>query len=181
MGKKKAEPTKITDMEVKIADLENQLKRAVADYRNLESRVSEGRSELTRYVGAELIKKLLPVLDHLDQALAGVKELSASGEESKGQNGPALSERSESNGWVKGVELAVKEFKAVLQSEGLEEIVADPSTALGTGSEFDPSLHEAVDTRSGEDNKILEVVRKGYRLNGKVFRPAQVVVGRKGE
>ena len=156
-------------LEQRVADLENQLKRAVADYQNLEKRVTEGRSELTSFVGGELVKRMLPVLDHLDQALAGVKE-------SEGISG-----------WFKGVELAVKEFKQVLQSEGLDEIPADPSTtstslstgSLGTGSVFDPALHEAVDTKVGEDNKILEVVRKGYTLNGKVVRPAQVVVGKK--
>jgi molecular chaperone GrpE len=152
---------KIEQLEQKVAELDNQLKRAVADYQNLEKRVSEGRSELTNFVGAELIRKLLPVVDHLETALSGV------------------SEQERQSGWVKGVELAVKEFESVLQSEGLEEIVADPSTALGTGSQFDPSLHEAVDTREGEHDRILEVVRKGYNLNGKVIRPAQVVVGRK--
>ena len=59
----------------------------------------------------------------------------------------------------------------MLQSEGLDEIPAD--------GVFDPALHEAVDTRVGDDNMILEVVRKGYNLNGKVLRPAQVVVGRR--
>ena len=132
----------------KVEELENQLKRAVADYQNLEKRVQEGRSELTNFMGAELIKRLLPVLDHLDAALNGVTEQS---------------------GWVKGVELAVKEFKQVLQSEGLEEISCE--------GEFNPALHEAVDTREGNDNMILEIVKKGYNLNGKVIRPAQVVVG----
>ncbi|MBI2019814.1 nucleotide exchange factor GrpE [Candidatus Daviesbacteria bacterium] len=162
MSKKKSEDQ--NKLEERVSELENQLKRAVADYHNLEKRVSEGRSELTSFVGGELIKRLLPVLDHLEQSLSGVSE-------QEKQSGPALSERSESNGWVKGVELAVKEFKSVLESEGLGEIVAD--------GQFDPNLHEAVDTREGEDNKILEVVRKGYTLNNKVIRPAQVVVGRK--
>lgn len=143
---------KVQELETKVNELEAQLKRAVADYQNLEKRVSEGRSELTNFVGAELVRRLLPVVDHLEQALTGV------------------SEQERQSGWVRGVELAVKEFEQVLQSEGLEQIPAD--------GVFDPSLHEAVDTREGEDNKILEVVRKGYTLNGKVIRAAQVVVGR---
>lgn len=151
MSKKKNQ--ELENLQQKVTELEAQLKRAVADYRNLEQRVAEGRSELTSFVGAELVRKLLPVLDHLEQALVGV------------------SEEEKQNGWVKGVELAVKEFKQVLQQEGLDEIVAD--------GVFDPSLHEAVDTSEGEDNKILRVVRKGYALNGKVLRPAQVVVGRR--
>ena len=142
-----------------LEQLQNQLKRAVADYQNLEKRITEGRSELTSFVGAELIRKLLPVLDHLETVMEKGRQV--------------LSEQSESKEWFKGVELAVKELQSVLQSEGLDEIAA--------GGVFDPSLHEAVDTREGEDNSILEVVRKGYNLNGKVLRPAQVVVGRKHE
>ena len=157
---------KDNQLEQRVSELESQLKRAVADYQNLEKRISEGRSELTSFVGGELIKRLLPVLDHLEQVVDGSRSI--------------LSERSESKDWFRGVELAIKEFKQVLASEGLEEIVADPA-AGGTGSVFDPALHEAVDTRDGEDNTILEVVRKGYNLNGKVLRPAQVVVGRKSE
>ncbi|MDD5415525.1 MAG: nucleotide exchange factor GrpE [Candidatus Daviesbacteria bacterium] len=154
MGKKQ-ENTKIEQLEVKVADLENQLKRAVADYHNLEKRVIEGRSELTKWGISELLVKLLPVLDHLDKALAGA------------------SEQEKQSGWYKGMELAVKELQSVLQSEGLGEISAD--------GVFDPALHEALDTQVGEDNKILDVVRPGYTLNGKVLRPAAVVVGKKGE
>ena len=152
MGKKQ-ENTKITELETRISDLENQLKRAVADYHNLEKRVVEGRSELTKWGTGELLVKILPVLDHLEQALAGA------------------SDQEKQSGWFKGVELAVKELNTVLQAEGLEQIAAD--------GQFDPNLHEAVDTREGENDKILEVVRKGYTLNGKVLRPAGVVVGRK--
>ncbi|QQG43693.1 MAG: nucleotide exchange factor GrpE [Candidatus Daviesbacteria bacterium] len=152
--------TKITDLENKVIDLENQLKRAVADYHNLEKRVSEGRSELTNFVGAELIRKLIPTLDHLETALSGV------------------SEEEKQSGWFRGVELAVKEFKQVLESEGLGQIEAGPSTSSGQSVQFDPALHEAVDTQEGDDNIILRVVRRGYKLNGKVLRPAQVVVGR---
>src|SRR5690349_1057431 len=103
----KKEDTKIQQLEEKVVSLDNQLKRAVADYRNLELRVSQGRSELTSFVGTELVRRLLPVLDHLEQALGGI------------------SEAEKQSGWVKGVELAVKEFKQVLAQEGLEEIVAD--------------------------------------------------------
>lgn len=145
----------LATVKVEHEELRNQLKRAVADYQNLEKRVSEGRSELNSWATGELLKKLLPTLDHLEQALSGI------------------SEEEKQSGWVKGVELAVKEFNQVLAQEGLEEIAVD--------GQFDPSLHEAVDTREGENDRILEVVRKGYNLNGKVLRPAQVVVGRKLE
>src|SRR3989344_50534 len=128
MSKKKTE--ELEQLQNKVNELEAQLKRAVADYQNLEKRVTEGRSELTNFVGGELIKRLLPVLDHLEMSVEGGRQV--------------LSEQSESKEWSKGVELAVKEFKGVLQSEGLDEIPVNPSTSLGTGSLFDPSLHEAV-------------------------------------
>lgn len=143
-------------------NLSNQLKRAVADYQNLEKRVSEGRSELTNWATTELIRKLLGVLDHYEKALIGA------------------SEQDKQSGWYKGVELATGQLRNVLQSEGLEEIVTD--------GQFDPALHEAVDTRepnSAEaslgkgENDVLEVVEKGYNLGGKVLKPARVVVGRK--
>src|SRR3989344_5210738 len=145
----------LAELKVDQEDARNQLKRAVADYQNLEKRVNEGRSELTQFVGAELVKRLLPVLDHLEQSLSGI------------------SEQEKQSGWVKGVELAVKEFNQVLASEGLDQVATDGA--------FDPSFHEAVDIQEGEDNKILKVVRKCYNLNGKVIRPAGVVVGRKTE
>ncbi len=141
------------DLQGKVSDLENQLKRAVADYQNLERRVTEGRSELNSWASASLLERMLPVLDHLEQALSGVTE------------------EEKSSGWFRGVELAVKEFKNILSSEGLEEIAAD--------GQFDPSLHEAVDTTEGEEGKVLKLLQKGYTLGGKVLRPSKVVVGRK--
>ncbi len=141
-------------------NLQNQLKRAVADYQNLEKRVAEGRSELTNWATTELIKKLLVVLNHLETALIGANE------------------EEKASGWYKGMELAVKQFQQVLREEGLEEIEIDIDSSTSLGTRFDPSLHEAVDTREGEYDKILEVAEKGYNLNGKVLRPAKVIVGR---
>lgn len=133
--------------------MEAQLKRAVADYQNLEKRVADGRQELAQWATSDLIKRLLPVLHSFDQVVAGVK-----GDE-------------RNSGWFKGVELSLKQLQEILRSEGLDEIEAD--------GQFDPSLHEAVDTSDGEHDKIMSVSQKGYTLNGKVLEPAKVVVGRK--
>lgn len=149
MAKKNSD---LKQLEEKLVSLEDQLKRAVADYQNLEKRVAEGRSELSTWATSNLVRKLLTVLDHLEKALAGA------------------SEQERSSGWYKGVEMTAAQFKTVLKEEGLEEIGAD--------GEFDPSLHEAVDIKEGEDNKILEVAEKGYGLHGKILRPAKVVVGK---
>lgn len=135
--------------------LEAQLKRAIADYHNLENRVAEGRSELTKWASGDLIMRILPTLDHLEQALNGA------------------SEADRQSGWFRGVELAVKEFKKVLEEQGLEVI------NIQIMDEYDPKLAEAVEIREGEDNKVLDIVQNGYNINGKVIRPAKVVVGKK--
>lgn len=145
-----------------MAAITAQLQRAVADYRNLERRVAEGRSELTTWATGELIRKILPAFDNIQKAINGA------------------SEEDKKSGWYKGVEMAAKQLMQVLRDEGLEEVKVD--------GDFDPGLHEAVDMREptdaealagkGDDGRILEVAEKGYNLNGKILRPARVVVGR---
>ncbi len=142
----------VGELEARVKSLEDQLKRAVADYYNLEKRVTEGRSELSSWATVELIKKLLPVLDNLEKAVSG------------------MSDDEKKSGWAQGVVMSVKQLNDILASEGLDQISAD--------GEFDPNLHEAVDSRDGENDKILEVLNKGYKIGNKVLRPTQVVVGK---
>jgi molecular chaperone GrpE len=158
MAKKDVVNQDLIELQNKVAELDNQLKRAVADYQNLEKRVADGRSELNNWATTELIQKVLPSVDHLET----VTELGRS----------TLAEKEETKEWFRGVEIAVNQLKSALKDAGLEEIAAD--------GQFDPSLHEAVDTQEGESNKIIKVAQRGYMLNGKVVRPAKVVVGQKG-
>ena len=128
-------------------DLENQLKRALADYQNLERRIDEERMLLSALSAALVIEKLLPILDNLENAQKHLKD--------------------------EGLEMVVKQFGDVLTSEGVEEIPAE-------GSPFDPNLHEATEIlESDKDGIVLKVLRKGYKINDKVLRPAQVAVGRR--
>lgn len=149
MTKKQDEVKKL---EERVASLEDQLKRAVADYHNLEKRVQADSSAIASFMRGELVVKLLPILDSLDQAVAGASQSEAE------------------SGWLKGVLMAIKQFRQVLADDGLIEIPA--------GDTFDPNLHEAIDVREGEDNKILEIIQRGYTLNGKVLRPIKVIVGK---
>ena len=149
----KDDDSEIEELKGRVDSLESQLKRAVADYANLEKRVSEGRMELAAWATSEFVTKMLPVLDNLEMAVKGA------------------SEEDRKSGWFKGVEMSVKQMQQLLQNEGLEQIQTD--------GQFDPALHEAVDTKEGKEGEVLEILRKGYNLNGKVVRPAQVVVGRK--
>src|SRR3990170_1096394 len=66
-------------IEEKMTELENQLKRALADYQNLERRVSEGRSELTKLGIGDFILRIVPSLNHLEQALEGAREAGEEG------------------------------------------------------------------------------------------------------
>ncbi len=157
MAKAKQQPepqVQNEELEARVTLLEDQLKRALADYQNLEKRIQDGRSELTAWTTNQILSKLLPVLHHFELALGG------------------STEQDQQSGWFKGVSMAVNQFKQVLKEEGLEEVMVDGN--------FDPNLHEAVDMREGEDNKILEVTEKGYTLHGKVLKPAKVVVGKGG-
>ncbi len=149
---KKTDAKKLED---ELVNLEAQLKRALADYRNLERRVQDDATHFAHHSRAELVMKLLPVLDSLDQATSGISETEAQ------------------SGWFQGVVMAVKQLRQVLAEEGLQEV--------DTLGQFDPNLHEAIDLKEGENDKILDVAQRGYALNGKVIRPARVVVGRKGE
>ncbi|KKQ67485.1 MAG: Protein GrpE [Candidatus Daviesbacteria bacterium GW2011_GWA2_38_24] len=153
-GEIQAVRKELEDLRAEFERVESQFKRAVADYHNLEKRVTEGRAELAKWATGQLIEKLLPMLDIFEKATKG-----ATDEERK-------------SGWFKGVEMGVASFKAVLKEEGLEEIKGD--------GKFDPNLHEAIDLRVGEEGKVLEVIEKGYTLNGKVLKPAKVIVGKKG-
>src|SRR3990167_6049140 len=93
-----------------------------------------------------LFKVLLPVLGHLENAQKQPKN--------------------------EGVEIVIKQFRDVLESEGVCEITAE-------GSPFDPNFHEAVEILESEkDGVVLKVLAKGYKINDKVLRPAQVAVGR---
>jgi molecular chaperone GrpE len=78
----------------------------------------------------------------------------------------------ESPVWGDGIEQIFKQFVSVLKKNGLEEIAP-------LNEDFDPNLHEAVETVKGKkDGKIIEVLQKGYLLNNKIIRPARVKVSK---
>jgi len=128
---------------------EEKYARARADYVNLERRVENQQEEFVKFANSVLILKLLPILDDLEKAAVTEKD--------------------------GGVDLVLKNLQEVLQSEGIEEI------KIKKGDDFDPNTMECVITESTEDTegteaKVLEVIRKGYKIKEKVLRPAQVAV-----
>jgi molecular chaperone GrpE len=129
--------------------------RTKADFENYRKRVARESAEAEARGRAMLARSLLPVLDNLERALAAAEPIDR-------DTAP--------NHLVHGVKLVYEELAGVLRGAGVESY--EP-----TGEAFDPDWHEAMMTRPGEEGQVLEVLEKGYRLDGQVLRPARVVVG----
>lgn len=124
-----------------------------ADFENYRKRVDREIRELEDFSTVGLVKKLIPVLDDIDLAVA-------------------TAAKSEDKGLLEGVKMVQKSLGSALESEGLRKIDA-------VGQPFDPSSHEAVDKVQGTDNPsdiVVEEMRKGYTFKGKVLRPSAVKV-----
>ena len=142
---------KVNELE-KLADENKQSwYRTAADFENFKKRNNETRANAYHDGKWEAIKNILIVGDNLDRALLSLKD-----EQTK-----------------IGIELVIKQFVEILKSMGVEEI--NP-----VGEIFDPNIHEAIhqieNDNPEESGKIQSVFKKGYSLNGKMIRYAQVVV-----
>ncbi|MDM7998987.1 MAG: nucleotide exchange factor GrpE [Dehalococcoidia bacterium] len=130
-------------------------RRAEADFENYKKRVEQERAESAKFGSLTLILNILPVLDDLDRAFKSIPEKLAH-----------LT-------WTDGLRLIHRKLQAALEAQGVTEIKA-------LGEVFDPSVHEAVGQTAGEEGRVIEEAQKGYKLHGRVIRPAFVIVG-KGE
>lgn len=83
-------------------------------------------------------------------------------------------ERAEKHLKNKGLSIAVNQFQEALKTEGVEEIKAQ-------GENFNPETMDCTEMVKGPKNIIIEVILKGYKLNGQILRPAKVKVGRGGK
>ena len=132
------------------------LQRVQADFENYRKRMLREQTALVERATERLVEELLPVLDSLESAVAAV---AATG-------GDELAKVR------KGLELVQAEMLGVLEKAGLSRIEAE-------GKPFDPKEHEAVLQEDGDGEPVVsEVVRTGYRLKGRVLRPAMVRVTR---
>ena len=132
--------------------------RVTADFDNFRKRSARERQEAIAYANQDLLQKLLPVLDNFEAAGAAA---------ANAQSDDARSIQS-------GVNMIAQQLKAVLTQAGLEEINA-------LGQPFDPTLHEAIsqmESAEVPEGNVLHQTRRGYRLNGRLLRPASVVVAK---
>lgn len=129
--------------------------RAVADLENFRKRTVREKDELRQFAAGRVIEDLLPVLDNLALGLNAAKAPNA-----------------DLATLIGGIEMIETQFKSALTGHGLKEI--NPANQT-----FDPNQHEAVSQQASADvpeGNVLAVVRIGYSLNGRLLRPASVVV-----
>jgi len=147
---------KIAELESALAEARDKHLRLAADFDNFKKRSRQEQSQTMQHASAELIHRLLPVLDDLQNVL---------------DHKPDDVDES----WVKGLELSVSKLEDALGTHGLEAIES-------VGAPLDPKLHEAVgheeSTEHPEDTVVSEL-RRGYRVRDRVVRPALVKVARR--
>jgi len=141
-----------------LAEQQDMVLRAQAEVQNMRRRCEQDVEKAHKFALEKFGTELLPVMDNLERALQAVTN--ADDESVK-----ALYE---------GVELTLKGFSETLSKNNIEQL--DPQ-----GEPFDPQQHEAMSIVENDDveaNTVLTVVQKGYLLNGRVIRPAMVIVAK---
>lgn len=149
----------IINLENEKADLTNKVKLAQADLINYRVRKDEEVNGLLKYANKELIIELLPIVDNFERAIKSEQE-NVSEEVKK---------------FYEGINLIYKGLKDTFTKYGVEEINR-------VGQIYDPKMEEAILTgtdESQEDEVVLEVFQKGYKLKDRVIRPAKVKINQR--
>ncbi len=148
---------KVKKLEAELEEWKNSYTRKLAEFQNFTKRKENEVAEMRKYASEEIIVKLLDNIDNLERAVDASKE---------SQNFDSL---------IEGVNMILNNLKNLLTEEGVEEIEA-------AGKEYDPYEHKAMITENKEeldDNVVVQVFQKGYKMKGKVVRPAMVTVNKK--
>lgn len=128
--------------------------RAVADMENFRKRTQREKEELRLFALSGLLEDIVPIIDNLGLGLAAAKQ------------------QTDGKSIVDGVTLTLEQFKTTLARHGLKEV--NPA-----GQKFDPNFHECISHQPSPDvgeELVMQVVRLGYTLNGRLLRPASVIV-----
>ncbi len=137
-------------------ELNDKYLRLFSEFDNFRKRSLKEKIELSKTASEEVITALLPVLDDFERAII------------------ALEEKPEVDQSLQGILLIYNKFLKTLQQKGLEEMQA-------LNQPFDTDFHEALTnipaSKPELKGKVVDVIQKGYHLNGKVIRFAKVVVG----
>ena len=149
---------KLTAAELAAEKAGNDLLRVQAEMQNLRRRTEQDVERAHKYGIEKFSTELLVVADNLERALNSASE-------SKDESAKAI---------LDGVSLTLKSLNDCFAKSSIEAV--DP-----LGEPFDPQLHQAIATQESPDsepNSVIEVIQKGYTLNGRVIRPAMVMVSK---
>ncbi|MFH1836744.1 MAG: nucleotide exchange factor GrpE [Candidatus Omnitrophota bacterium] len=127
-----------------------------AEYENTRKRIEKEKFDHMKFANEGIISRLFPIMDNFDMAFT------------------AMEKADDKNAVMEGIKLVQKEFHKVLEDSGVEKIKTE-------NEQFDPNMHEAVmlvETEEYPDGVIMEEVRTGYTLNGRLLRPAQVKIAK---
>lgn len=153
----------VARLEGEVAELRDQLLRALAETENLRRRAVRERDNAVKFASVPLIKDLLAVADNLHRALASVPA-------------DAVEGNAQLKTLLDGVEMTEKEFQSVFSRHDIERI--EP-----IGKRLDPHFHEAlfeIPDSSVPAGTVVRVLQAGYRLGERLIRPAQVGVAKGG-
>ena len=144
-----------------IASLEDRALRATAEAENVRRRADRSIENARKFALERFVEDLLPAVDSFERAV----EAASGHAEGEGAGASAIAE---------GIELSLKLLQGAMERQGIA--VVDP-----IGAPFDPNLHEAmtmVDNAEVEPGSVVDVFQKGYTVNGRLIRPARVIVAR---
>ena len=147
----------VEQLQAELDKLRDTALRASAEAQNVKRRADQEVEKARKYALERFCGELLPVVDNLERAL----------EAARGEDGDLRPV-------VEGVELTLKSFFDALKKFHIEPL--DPA-----GEPFDPNLHQAmsmVENPDVEPNSVIAVMQKGYTLNGRLVRPAMVMVSK---
>ena len=147
------------DLEVRIAQLEDEKLRIYADFENTKKRLEREKYQTLEYAYEKIAKDLLPVVDSLDMAL---------------QSAQSIEHNEVSAKMIEGITLTLDNFIKTLSKHGIEPIP--------THGVFDPHLHDGimqVASQEHQEGEIVQTLQKGYKYKERVLRPAMVSICKK--
>ena len=154
-NKRNKNDKQVEELKEKYDELNDKYLRLFSEFDNYRKRTAKEKIELSKTASESIMVDLLPILDDFERALQTM-------------------DNKETDANYEGVVLIYNKFKRTLEQKGLEEINAKDAV-------FDTDEHEALTnvpvTDEAQKGKVLDVIQKGYKLNGKVIRYARVVVG----
>ena len=144
----------LAQAQAEAADYKDRWMRSQAEFANARKRMEKQRADAYTNAKADIVLKLLPVLDDFERALKNAPE--------------AIREDS----WYEGIELVERKLQTVLEGLNVSPVAA-------VGELFDPNWHEAISQEPSEEHEsgiVSRELQKGYKIGDRVIRPSLVVV-----